>query len=126
MDGGGAPLVDHSFDPSTTDPVDAVFVALARTDRIDLTDAAPLASVVDPDALDSLFDPSGSGDVRVRFRYEGLAIELAGDGRVRVYDADTVPAPMPGHPWDESQSVDGGSVPAVDGDDAVGDDAIHD
>ena len=90
--GGDEPLVDCTFDPATTDPVDAVFRAVSKTNHIDLTTARPLASVVDPDALDSLFQPpTGNEDVTVRFRYEGLQIELSSGGEVRILESDAAP-----------------------------------
>lgn len=81
-------LVNCSFDPATTDPVDAVFRVLAETDQVDLTSTEPLASVVDPDALDSLFKPKhGHDDVHVCFQYEGLEVELTSGGTIQVHEA---------------------------------------
>lgn len=83
--GGPELLVDQSFDPTTTDPVDALLRALGETGRVDLTTAEPLASAVDPDALDAIFGRNADNvGVQVCFRYEGLEVVLSGDGEIRV------------------------------------------
>ena len=80
-----APLVARTFEPTTTDPVEAVFLAVAETGQVDLTTAEPLARVVDPDALDAIFGRDAQHEgVEVRFQYEGLEIRLTGDGDVSV------------------------------------------
>lgn len=49
----------------------------------------PLASVVDPTALDQLFEWSeGHEDAMVRFHYPGYRVSVAGDGDVSVEVAE--------------------------------------
>lgn len=72
------------------DPQDEAFTvvlrAVADVSGTPLTDLRPIADVVDPDALEGLF-PSGRGDGRVVFRYEGFTIAVGADRTVRVYEA---------------------------------------
>ena len=83
--GGPELLVDRRFDPTTTDPVEAVLHALGETGCVDLTTAEPLASAVDPDALDAIFGRNADHvGVQVHFRYEGLEVVLSGDGEIRI------------------------------------------
>lgn len=85
--GGTESILSRTFDPETTDPVEAVFDAVASTERIDLTTAAPLASVVEPDALDAIFGRDAQNDsVEVHFDYEGLGIVVTGTGLVQIID----------------------------------------
>lgn len=127
VDGGGELIVDHSFDPTTTDPVDAVFAAVSRTDRVDLTDATPLASVVDPDALSSLFKPAFGHDVHVRFRYEGLMVELTGGGTVLVRDGREGTSPGAGRRHGDARSpAETGQAPDVDAEETVDDGTARD
>lgn len=76
------------FDPHTASVVDEVLAAVADVSGLDLTEAAPLAEVVDPDALEELFDPvtQGLADVAgyVVFTYEGLKVTVRSEGIVRV------------------------------------------
>jgi hypothetical protein len=80
--------VHHRFDPHTDSVVDEVLAAVAGMRDLDLTEAAPLAEVVDPDALEELFDPVSQGlaDVAgyVVFTYEGLKVTVRSEGLVRV------------------------------------------
>lgn len=64
----------------------------------DLTDADPVAmdplyTVVDPEALDALFDPAPLGrdrsPNRVEFTYNGCEVVVSGDGTVRISSAGT-------------------------------------
>lgn len=81
------PLVVRTFDPATTDPVEAIFGAIDEVEFVDLTTAEPLANVIDPDALDAIFGRRAPHEhVEVAFRYEGLEIRLAGDHTIHVME----------------------------------------
>lgn len=70
--------------PASEAVVTAVAAAL-DTSPLDLS--PPLYERVDPEALDSLVR-SGSGDLRVRFRYRGRPVVVTGNGRVELPSAD--------------------------------------
>lgn len=72
-------------------PTQAVIEAIAAREGVDVTDVEPpayepLYAVVDPAALDRLFQtPSGvRPDARVTFEYEGYEVVVHSDGRVEV------------------------------------------
>ena len=84
-----------SSDPSsdrTVAPSQAVIEAIAAREGVDVTDVEPpayepLYAVVNPEALDRLFQtPGGSTTTRVVLEYEGYEITVYGDGRVDVSD----------------------------------------
>lgn len=55
----------------------------------------PLASVIDPTALDSLFDPTtGRQPRRACFHYPGYHVEVTSDREVSVQPADPVEPPV--------------------------------
>ncbi len=65
-------------------PTDAVVQAVATVEGVEPVDLdIPLFTVIDPDALDSLFE-SPSDDLGVTFRYHGHEIELDSDLTVTV------------------------------------------
>lgn len=68
----------------------AVLAVIAAATDSDVTDLAPLHSVVDTDALDALLSDSGSGalDGRLSFQYEGFAVTVFGEGRVEARPGD--------------------------------------
>lgn len=80
--------IHRRFDPHTDSVVDEVLAAVAGVGDLDLTEAVPLAEVVDPDALEELFDPvtQGLADVAgyVVFTYEGLKVTVRSEGLIRV------------------------------------------
>jgi hypothetical protein len=52
----------------------------------------PLYTVVDPDALDALFDPTEAASpaaAQVRFQYHGYVVTVRSDGRIQVEDVDS-------------------------------------
>lgn len=78
-------------DPERATAVDAqappslrVVAAIVETTGRDPTTMPPLYTVVDTDALDSLFE--GASEVRIEFDYEGHDVEVRGDGSVAVDD----------------------------------------
>lgn len=58
----------------------------------------PLYSVVDPDALDSVFRPTGSssdrGAERVTLRYHGYEVTVCSEGRISVETVEESPDPV--------------------------------
>lgn len=85
--------VYRQFDPQVDSVVDEVLAAVAGARDLDLTESAPIAEVVDPDALEDLFAPIANGlsDVAgyVAFTYEGLKIIVESSGAVRVVPPTT-------------------------------------
>ncbi|NUB92125.1 hypothetical protein HTZ84_06945 [Haloterrigena sp. SYSU A558-1] len=83
-----------SSDPSSdaVAPSQAVIEAIAAHEGVDVTDVEPpayepLYAVVNPEALDRLFQPAaGSTTARVVLEYEGYEITVSSDGRVDVND----------------------------------------
>lgn len=79
-----------SQDASTT-----VCLALADVTDTPVAELGPLREVVDPEALDELFDAprrNASDDVlRVSFTYGGYTVTVAGDGTVRVRPPERAP-----------------------------------
>lgn len=59
----------------------SVIEALSDATGSDPTELEPLYHVIDPEALDRLFQDS-SGDARVQFTYDGHAVEVRSDGCV--------------------------------------------
>lgn len=85
------------YETSPSQPLSAgVVAAVAAATDLDPTDdeLAPLATVIDPDALDALFDPVGGdasrADGRVSFRYHDHEVTVDDTGRVVV--ARSVPS----------------------------------
>lgn len=77
-------------DASTT-----VCLALADAADVPVEDLGPLREVVDPEALDALFDSprptAPDGSLRVSFEYEGYAVTVTGDGTVRIRPPERAP-----------------------------------
>lgn len=73
-------------------PSELVVEATAAVDGVDPTDLPPLGTVLDPDALDSLFvdrfDGTPREGGRVEFTYVGHAVTVEADGEVVVEPAD--------------------------------------
>lgn len=65
-----------------------VVAAVAEATDSDALDLEPLNTVVDPDALEALFDRNGRGSDRsprrVEFMYGGQTVTIEGDGSIRV------------------------------------------
>lgn len=89
-----AEAVYHQFDPHTDSVVEEVLAAISGVRDLNLTESVPLAEVVDPDALEELFDPvvGGLGNVaaHVVFTYEGLRVTVESEGLVHVDAQPTV------------------------------------
>ncbi|MBV0902800.1 HalOD1 output domain-containing protein [Haloarcula salina] len=73
--------------PARLEPSQAVVEAVAKAEGVGPRELSPpLAYVVDPDALDSLFDRSKTDGV-VRFRYCGYTVSVLASGSVDVQTA---------------------------------------
>jgi hypothetical protein len=76
----------------TTDsdtPSVAIALAVAAREGVDPTELTPpLGEVVDPDALDALFDgrDERSAERSVTFDYQGYRVEVSGDATVDLQD----------------------------------------
>ncbi len=87
-------------DTSTADrgipPTQAIIEAIASAEGVDVVELRPpaydpLYSVIDPEALDLLFDEhppeENDSDIRVTFTYEGYEVDVYDGGRVDVSEA---------------------------------------
>ena len=64
-----------------------VCTAVAAVTGVNLTAMAPLTDAVEPDALESLFDPTQSSTVttdHATFTYDGCQVTVYRDGHVRI------------------------------------------
>lgn len=74
-----------TFDPTTDSPSDVVVESVSAVTGTAPLDLDPLYSVVDPDALDSLFAPTASGTTRTgrtTFEYSDCEVTVSADGDV--------------------------------------------
>lgn len=69
-------------DPGGTAPSRAVIDAVASAEDADPSELDPLNDVVDPDALNKLFDDKDVEYGRVVFRYHGYTVTVDRHGRV--------------------------------------------
>lgn len=95
----------HTWE-SETSLSQTLFEALAAASERDATELEPLSSVVDPDALDTLFKPvDGSalrnGDGHVAFPFDGHRVTVTSRGDITVR-RDSTDAPR-GNVTDESE-----------------------
>lgn len=92
---------ERSSDEWERPPSQAIIEAIADAEGVDLSEVGPpayepLYSVVDPEALDSLFRASGERgptDLRVDFTYEGYEVTVRSGGRVDVAALPTTDLP---------------------------------
>ncbi|GAB3663204.1 HalOD1 output domain-containing protein [Halopiger thermotolerans] len=82
---------DSSTSGDSVPPSQAIVAAVADHEGVDVTEIEPpaydpLYTVVNPEALDELFDLPSAGPARVHLEYEGYAITVHSDGRVDVSD----------------------------------------
>ncbi|WP_254862917.1 HalOD1 output domain-containing protein [Halovivax gelatinilyticus] len=84
-------LAQRRSDSASPPVSQAVIEAVAEKEGIDVTDVEPpefepLYAVIDPEALDSLFEPTVGGTERpigtVSFEYAGHHVTVYSDGRV--------------------------------------------
>ncbi|MFC6719411.1 HalOD1 output domain-containing protein [Natrialbaceae archaeon GCM10025810] len=86
----GAGDVDARYDPAVDDSLTAVIVgAVARAVGCEPLEVEPLYDVLDPDALESLFEPCSAGprSGSVSFVLEGVRVTVVDGTRVRVEEA---------------------------------------
>lgn len=70
---------------------EAIVSLVADLEGVDATEIPPLGSVIDPDALVTIFDaPEGSESNSVEFDYAGYRIRVRGDGDVHALEASPV------------------------------------
>lgn len=62
----------------------SVIDALATELDADPVELEPLYNVIDPEALDQLFQDDGSATVTVRFTYDGHAVDVRSDGTIQI------------------------------------------
>lgn len=75
-------LDESGSNPAADRASTRVIEAVAAATDADPLDMAPLADVVDPEALDGLFSPAVEG--HVVFSYDGHEVSVFSDGRVLV------------------------------------------
>ncbi|QFU83735.1 HalOD1 output domain-containing protein [Natronorubrum aibiense] len=97
-------------------PTQRIIEAVAAREGVDVTDVEPpayepLYSVLDPTALDALFQPSSpnSATVRVVLEYEGYEITVESDGSVELRELS------PSADSSDDRSADGVDDPLADG-----------
>ncbi|HMB50116.1 HalOD1 output domain-containing protein [Natronoarchaeum rubrum] len=82
-------------DSAAQSPSEAVVEALADAKGVDPLELEPLYQVIDPDALDALFDGTAGGDRRqgrVEFRTSGYRVEVTASGRVHLTSLEALEA----------------------------------
>lgn len=84
----GSRFVAPKHPPST-----AIVEAVLELEGKEPEEVTPLYDVLDPDALDSLFDERGErgASLCVSFVYEGYSVQVHDDGRVRLTHEDDLP-----------------------------------
>lgn len=90
MSGMEAPLLDREQRSISIEVVSRI----AELKGCDAVDLAPLHEVLDPDALDVLFEPLWNGSSRgaegfVRFEYEGYRVTVTADGEIDAVETNS-------------------------------------
>ena len=82
--------ITHTRDADES-PSQSVVTAVAAVTGSNPRRMDPLAEVVDPDALDELFEPRSAtrATARVTFRFDGCLVTVHGDGRTVVSPPET-------------------------------------
>lgn len=93
------PVVDAEYDfESDSSATEAIIFALADAVGVEPTELPPLFDYVDPDALNTLFEPpddATNGDTLLSFRVDTWNVFVRSDGRIRVCDATQLSEPEP-------------------------------
>lgn len=80
------------FDPGLDNLAERILYDVASLRGVDPDELTPLRTGVDPDALNALFDPTGSGygvrDGELVFRYEGFEVTVTSDGGIELRPVD--------------------------------------
>ncbi len=88
-DSAGSPS-SHVISVGGRQPSEALIAAVATLSGTEPTSLSPLYDVVDPEALDSLYEHvrehtgSTSSDHQITFPYEGYEVRVGFDGRIRL------------------------------------------
>lgn len=99
-----APPTDASASDESVPPSRAIVEAIAQREGVDATEIAPpeyepLYAVVNPEALDALFEQDlaseSSRSLAVGFEYEGYDVVVHGDGRVEVSESSDATESLP-------------------------------
>jgi hypothetical protein len=75
-------IVTEEFDPESTAASTAVVCAVADALAVHPREIDPVYDVVDPDALDALFEDPDRAPAVVSFEYEGFAVSVCGTGEI--------------------------------------------
>lgn len=92
-----------TFDEASTS--ERVIDAVADATDSEPTDVGPLYHVIDPDALDRLFSPTGRGgrtEGHVTFTFGGCDVTVSGSGSVEVSRVDDEPVRVRARGGDEN------------------------
>lgn len=85
----GEPRFEFTYELDPDESVtDGVIEAVSEVSNHDPTSLEPLYSVVDPDALDALFDPGYLGNPQVEFQYNGCRVRVISDRKIEVQPTD--------------------------------------
>jgi hypothetical protein len=82
-------VLDFSWDDGRSTS-EVVVYAVAEISSRDAAKLRPLAEVIDPDALDAIFDQTGSEEARnahISFEYNGYEITIFSHGRLTISEA---------------------------------------
>lgn len=94
-----APIIVAEYTrESDGSPVTVIVEALARATGVDQADLPPLYEVVDPDAINALFERHGGAEnanALLSFRIDTWNVFVRGDGRIRICDATETVDPEP-------------------------------
>lgn len=78
------PDITYELDPDET-VAEGVIEATAAVSNQEPTSLDPLYSVIDPDALNALFNPWHSSDPQVTFQYDGHEIQVTSDLEIEIW-----------------------------------------
>ena len=73
----------QSVSPTSPPLCERIIQEVAATKSVSALDLAPLYTVVDPDALESVFSKS-SQQGEIEFEYEGCTVHIDGDSSVTI------------------------------------------
>lgn len=81
------PQFTYELDPDKS-VSDGVIEAVAAVSDHEPTSLDPLYSVIDPDALDALFEPGHLAIPQVQFRYNGCEVQVISDRKIVIRTTD--------------------------------------
>lgn len=77
----------YELDPDES-VTDGVIEAVAAAANQEPTSLDPLYSILDPDALDTLFKPEYSANPQVTFQYNGCLVQVISDEKIEIRTTD--------------------------------------